>query len=433
MIKSKLVLSLFTAGVLYGMPLMINDIAGIAKANAAEPTKRESKRVPAMRNRVYSQLARAQELADAGDKIAGFEVLDEVSDRIEQLNSYEKAMMWNFYGFMYYGNDDIDNAIDAFEQVIAQEAIPDSLYLSTIYSLAQLAMQTQDYAKALGFLKQWQANSDKELQPGQHIMFAQVYYQDKKFNDALTHINSAIELAQTNNEIPKENWLILQRAAYYELKQPEKVTQVMEMLVKLYQKPEYWLQLAGMYGEIGEEKKQLGAMETAWQAGFVTKESDIVMLAQLYLFNQLPYKAAKLLDDAIAKGVVVADEKRIQLMAQAYVMAKEDEKAIPVLHKGAEIAENGKFDEQLAQAYLNTEKWQDAITSANTAIKRGALENEGNMHLALGMSYFNLGDYHQAITAFKQAQKFEKVAKTAKQWATYVAKERDHKLRLAMN
>lgn len=432
MMKTKFIISLIAAATLYSAPAVLGDVTG-AVANAAEPTKRESKRVPAMRNRVYTQLARAQQLADAGDKAAGFEVLNDVKERINQLNSYEKAMLWNFFGFMHYGNDDIANAITSFENVIAQEAIPDSLYLSTVFSLAQLAMQQQDYEKALGFLKQWQANNEKELQSSQHIMFAQVYYQDKKYADALTHINAAIDLSKAKQETPKENWLILQRAAYYELKQPEKVTEVMEELVRLYQKPEYWIQLAGMYGEIGEEKKQLGAMETAWQAGFVTKSTDIIMLAQLYLFNQLPYKAAKLLDDSIAKGIVVADEKRIQLMAQAYVMAKEDEKAIPVLIKGTEIAEDGKFDEQLAQAYLNTERWKLSIDSANAAITRGGLDNEGNMHLALGMSYFNLGEFDKALGAFDNALAFKKVAKTAKQWSSYVKKEKEHQARLAMN
>lgn len=432
MMKTKFIISLIAAATLYSAPAVLGDVTG-AVANAAEPMKRESKRVPAMRNRVYTQLARAQQLADAGDKAAGFEVLNDVKERINQLNSYEKAMLWNFFGFMHYGNDDIANAITSFENVIAQEAIPDSLYLSTVFSLAQLAMQQQDYEKALGFLKQWQANNEKELQSSQHIMFAQVYYQDKKYADALTHINAAIDLSKAKQETPKENWLILQRAAYYELKQPEKVTEVMEELVRLYQKPEYWIQLAGMYGEIGEEKKQLGAMETAWQAGFVTKSTDIIMLAQLYLFNQLPYKAAKLLDDSIAKGIVVADEKRIQLMAQAYVMAKEDEKAIPVLIKGTEIAEDGKFDEQLAQAYLNTERWKLSIDSANAAIKRGGLDNEGNMHLALGMSYFNLGEFDKALSAFDNALAFKKVAKTAKQWSSYVKKEKEHQARLAMN
>lgn len=432
------VLSLTAAGVIFTMPaLMQTPISSVAHAESSTQAsttkvtkKRASKKVPAMRNRVYSQLARAQKLSDDGDKIAGFEVLDEVKDRIEQLNSYEQAMLFNFYGFMYYANDDLASAIDSFEQVITQEAIPESLYLSTTYSLAQLAMQQQDYKKALVFLNQWQTSNTKAITANQHIVFAQVHYQDKNFNSALEHVISAIDSHKLQGGIAKEPWLILQRAAYYELKQPKKVAEVIEQLVKYYEKPAYWLQLAGMYGELGQEDKQLGAMETAWQAGYVTKESDIIMLAQLYLFNQLPYKAADLLDNAIGKGIVVANEKRLELLAQAYMLAKEDEKAIPVLVKAAEISDTGKFDAQLAQSYLNLEKWALAIDSAKQAIKRGGLDNLGNMYLVLGMSHFNLQKFDDSLLAFEHAQELPDTAKTAKQWTSYVSKEQRYQIQL---
>lgn len=430
---SKFIVYLTAAFALYAVPMLTSDFTGIGKAQAADGQKRESVRVPAMRNRVYTQLARAQGIADAGDKKGGFEVLDEVKGRINQLNDYEKAMLWNFYGFMHYADDNLSKAMESFENVVAIKAIPESLYLSTVYSLAQLAMQQQDYKKALKFLADWRANNPKDLLASQHVLFAQVHYQDKSYAPVIEHINEALSLAKAKNELPKEQWLILARAAYYELKQPEKVTEVMETLVKLYPKPQYWLQLAGMYGEIGKEDKQMGAMETAWQAGFVTKPSDIIMLTQLYLFNELPYKAAKLLDESIAQGIVIADEKRLQLLSQAYVMAKEDEKAIPVLIKGSEIAQDGKFDEQLAQIYLNTEQWHKAIELAKKALKRGDLSNEGNMHLALGMSHFNLKDFDQALVAFNRAEQFSPIAKTAKQWHRYVEKEHDYHMKLAMN
>lgn len=438
--KSKLLLSLFAATAIYSLPLTgLLSVAGLstglafaAEKGDAVKSKRASKKVPAMRNRVYTQLARAQQLADNGDKAAGFAVLDDVKERIEQLNGYEQAMLWNFYGFMHYGNDDIDNAIASFKQVIAQETIPDTLYLSTVYSLAQLAMQQQDYSQALAFLQQWQDSNVKVLDANQHIMFAQVYYQDKQYQQSLTHINQAVAIANQAQEAPKENWLILQRAAYYELKQPENVTHVMEALVKHYPKSQYWLQLAGMYGEIGQEKKQLGAMEAAWLAGYVTKPSDIVMLAQLYLFNQLPYKAAKVLDDAIAKGTVVAEEKHLALLAQAYISAKEDEKALPILAKASEIAEDGKYDAQLAQAYLNLDNWQLAIEYAEKALDRGT-ENAGTMHLVQGMSYFNLQEFDQAILALTHSQESGSTKKVASQWLVYVKKEKGHQMRLAMN
>ncbi|TPH14214.1 tetratricopeptide repeat protein [Litorilituus lipolyticus] len=433
----------------------------VAYAQATEQQKvehksyRASKKVPAMRNRVYAQLARAQKLADEGDKIEGFEVLDQVKDRIDSLNSYEQAMLFNFYGFMYYANEDVDMAIDSFNKVISDEkAIPDSLIISTLYSLAQLSMQQQNYAQALTYLEKWQAVNPKDLTANQHILFAQVHYQDKQYDKSLAAINDAIAMTEQENKIPKENWLILQRAAYYELKQPEQVTKVMEKLVRLYDKPEYWLQLSGMYGEIGQEEKQIAVMEAAYQAGYVTKSSDISTLAQLYLFHGAPYKSAKLLQKAIDEGSAVADEKSLDVIARAYLTAKEDDKAIQILTQLSMITESGKYDAMLAQALLNNEQWQAAIVAANTALTRinvtltasnnndealrASSEKElkmhlGNMYLVQGMANFNLKQFEQSLQAFAQAVKLPKTKKTAEQWAKYVEREqRNHNVHLAM-
>lgn len=437
MLMNKLAVPLLSIGLLCGLSA-VNLAHGQTiekKDNVNEQkitAKRSAKKVPAMRNRVYSELARAQKLADEGVKIAGFDVLDEVKERLDSLNSYERAMLWNFYAFMYYGNEDISSAIEHFELVIKEEAIPDSLYLSTLYSLAQLSMQQQNYQQALNYLQQWQTNNSKALTAQQHIMFAQVYYQDKQFDQVIPQVEQAIALAKQNNAAIKENWLILQRASYYELKQPEKVVAVMEQLVRLFDKPEYWLQLAGMYGEVAEEEKQLAVMEASWQAGHITKASEVMTLAQLYRFHQVPYKAAVLLEQAIADGTVVASEKSLEALAQAYVAAKEDEKALPILIKASEIADTGKFDVQLAQAYLNLERWQEAINAANRALLRGQITRTGDMHLVIGMAQFNLQAFDEALIAFTQAQKIPQSAKTAKQWFHYVEREQGQRERIAM-
>ncbi|PTB82620.1 hypothetical protein C9986_02485, partial [Pseudidiomarina aestuarii] len=78
----------------------------------------ERKRTPALREQVYSQLARAQELADAGDVPAGIAALQNVEAKISSMNSYERAMLWNFYGYMYYGQDNIERAIHYFSKVV---------------------------------------------------------------------------------------------------------------------------------------------------------------------------------------------------------------------------------------------------------------------------------------------------------------------------
>ena len=432
MIK-KLSLSLLSATILFSASSVISQELGGTVANAQESSaSNETVKVPAMRNRVYTQLARAQKMADEGNKEEGLAVLDVVKDRISSLNSYEQAMLWNFYGFMHYGNDNIPLAIENFEKVVAEKAIPLSLRTSTLFSLAQLSMQQQNYDQSLVYLEQWQTVNTKPLTSTQQMLFAQINYQNKDYKASLKYVNEAVELALTKDETPKENWFILQRANYYELKQPENVVKVIEDLIRFHDKPKYWIQLSGMYGEIGEAEKQLAVMESAYQAGFVSTSQDIITLVQLYRFHGVPYKAAKLLAKAIEDGSVAAEEKYLDMLAQSYIAAKNDEKAIPVLVKAAEIAETGKFDAYLAQSYLNLEKWDLAIASAKKAIKRGGVDRLGNMHLVIGMSNFNLKKFDASLTAFEDAEKLKETSKTAQQWYQYVKREQDAHIQLAM-
>lgn len=418
---------------------------------AKKHSYRASKKVPAMRNRVYAQLARAQKLADEGDKIEGFEVLDKVQERVDGLNSYERAMLFNFYGFMYYGNEDLTLAIDSFSKVVAETAIPDSLIISTLYSLAQLSMQQQNYKAALGYLNKWKKLNNKVLTSNQEMLFAQVFYQDKDYVNSLMHIDKAISLVEIKHKLPKENWLVLQRATYYELKQPLQVTKVMEKLVRLYDKPQYWLQLASMYGETGHEDKQMAVMEAAYQAGYVNKSSDILTLSQLYLFHGAPVKAANLLANAIEQGEVDPIERNLDLLSRAYLSAKEDKKAINVLRQLSDLVEEGKYDALLAQTFLNTEQWQLAITYADKAISKAVKLRDvnhkksvkksasylGNMYLATGMAQFNLKHFEKSLSAFANATQQVKTKKTAQQWTKYVVREQENHLqqkqvRLAM-
>lgn len=437
MMIKKIAFSLFTLTSVYTAPLVLADMNSAFAAEAStQAAPQETVRVPAMRNRVYSQLARAQKIADEGDKAGGFAVLDEVKEQLSNLNSYEKAMLWNFYAFMHYANDELVKTTTYFKKVVDEKAIPQSLRLSTLYSLSQLSMQIQDYAQSLAYLKQWQALNSKDLSASQQILFAQIYYQLKDFEASKSYTSTTIEAAIALGKTPKENWLILQRANEYELKQPKAVTKTIEMLVKYYDKADYWVQLAAMYGEIQEEEKQLAVMESAWQAGYVTKPADIITLVQLYRYHGVPIKAANLLTKALKNDQVEENERHLEMLAQSYLAAKDDEKSIPVLIQAASIAKTGKFDAQLAQSYLNLEKWALAIKSANKALERGSLESDatmGTLYLVLGMANSNLQQFEESLEAFAKAQEFDASAPMAKQWYAYIEKEQFHQNRLVMN
>lgn len=424
-------LSLILGSVLYTAPQALS-VMGFEQGQAHAGEERKTKKVPALRERVYSQLARAQKLADEKQPQEGLAVLSDIAKRADSMNSYERAMLWNFTAFIHYNLEQYPEAISYFEKVVAEDAIPESLQLSTLKSIAQLHMMQENYEQTIAYLDRWKAANTKALTANDYVLFAQVYYQTKQYQNAVGPISTAISLVENKGEAPKENWLILQRAVYFELKQPEKVAAVLEKMVRLFDKPEYWIQLGGMYGELEKEKEQLAVLEAAWQAGYITKSSDILNLAQLYYFHQVPFKAGRLLEQAMEKGIVEKSVKNLEFLAQAWSFAKEEQKSIPALVQAAELSDSGNLDARLGEVYLNLEQWKKAVDASLTALKKGELKNEGQAHLVLGMAYFNLNKFDKSIASLGLATGFKKSQKMASQWAKYVSNEKESQRRLAL-
>lgn len=425
--KLSLVTSALLGAVIYMAPVSSSlHGANIALAQESEVATRKLKRVPTLRGKVYEQLARAQKLADEENVAEAIEVLDQVKGKMSSMNSYEIAMMYNFYAFIYYNEEDFAKAYESFKSVVEQDPIPEAFEQTTLFSLAQLSLMQSKYDDVLAYLDRWEGLNQGKIPAKNHVIKAQAMYQKKDYAEAANFIQLAIDTQEENPDdgIADENWYILQRAIYYELKQPKKVTEVLVKLVRYYEKPKYWLQLGGMYGEIGEEKKQLAVMEAAHQMGYVESGSDLFNLAQLYYYHQVPIKGADVMEEAMASGKLDKNLKNLRFLSQCYAASKDNDKAIPVMTQAAELSEDGELNSQLAQLYLNTDQWDLAIENARKALDKGDLRSPGTVHLVIGMSLFNKQRFAEALNALAEAEKFKRTEKMAKQWQRYVAGEK---------
>jgi tetratricopeptide (TPR) repeat protein len=396
----------------------------------AELLSQERKRTPALREQVYSQLSRAQQLADGGDIKGGLAVLATVESKLKSMNSYERAMLWNFYGFMHYGQDDIATAISYFSKVVEEDPIPDALLQGTLFSLAQLALGQERYQDSLDYLAKWQQVVGGEPQAKALVLRAQALYQMKRYDEALSPILAAIEASDKAGQRPDENWYVLARAIYFELDQIDRVAEILVQMIKHYNKAEYWVQLAGVYAQLGEDKKQLAVLEAAQAQGYLTKGQDILNLAQAYFVNDIPYKAALTLAQAIADQKVEANLRNLKLLAQSWVAARETDKAVAALAQAAALSDDGELDAQRAQVLLNAERNDEAMLAAQQALEKGGLKQPGNMHLVIGMAALNKADFNVALKAFAAAKQFDEVRRTATQWERYASAEKEQAERI---
>ncbi|MDG1122071.1 MAG: hypothetical protein P8J70_10130 [Glaciecola sp.] len=401
-----------------------------AVQSVTKASDKKTREVPALRGKVYEQLARAQSFADNNQAQEAFAILNAVEDKKNSMNSYEIAMLYNFYGFIYYNLEQPDKALDAFKQVIAQPGIPESFEQSTLFTLAQLSMMQSEYQAAIDYLTRWEGINAGKVPPKNIFIKAQAYYQNKQFELAGQYVTQAVKLKEAEGMIPDEGWLILQRAIFYELKQPEKVKDVLVKMVKLFNKPKYWIQLGGMYGELGLEKQQLAVMESALQQGFITNASDVFNMAQLYYYHQAPIKCAELMQQSLANGVLQESLRNLKFLGLCYQSAQENDKAVPVMQAAAALSSDGELYAKLAQLLLHIEDFDAAISNAQLALDKGAVQDAGTVHIILGMAYYNKREFERSLDHLAKAEEFSSTRKMALQWQQFIDGE---KRRYALN
>ena len=104
----------------------------------------------------------------------------------------------------------------------------------------------------------------------------------------------------------------------------------MKILVKDFPKRDYWMRLAGIYGQEGEENLQLNTLQAAYAGDYFERESDFTSLAGLLMAREVPFKAAKVLKDGLEREVVERTARNLQSYGQAWQLAQEVDEAIPV-------------------------------------------------------------------------------------------------------
>lgn len=389
----------------------------------------ETRKTPAMRERVYQRLSEAQACAEMDDITCAMELLAEVRE-MQGLNSYEVAQMWNFYAFIYIGQDNFPDAINAYEQVLQQADLPLGMETATRFTLCQLYFQQERYRDSLAMLDSWFGLTDTP-NPDAYILKAQIFYSLEEFANGIPAVQDGIRVAQEMGRDVQENWYRLLNVFYFELEDYPNVIATLRTLVETWPKREYFVQLSAMYGQEGEEGRQLALWETAYEAGWLTRSNELVQLAQLLLGADIPVKSARIMADGLESGAIESTETNWRILAQSWQLAQEHELAIPAMIQAAALTETGEIDLRLAQSYQNLGRYDECVDSAREALDKGDLRREDQANMILGACLFELKEYGQARTAFRLAAEDNRSATSARSWIDYVDLEEDRERQLS--
>ena len=391
-------------------------------AQSDKKDERKTKQTVAMSQPIYEALLEIQELVEAEDYAGAQSKINELQGKKKKMSPYEEAQIWNLSGYNNYLQEKYPDAIRSYENVLSQPELPEALQQSTLKTLAQLHFTVEDYQKALDTIKRLMA---VVIEPAADIFMleGQAYFSMQKYEEAINPIKTAIDMYRDQGRVPRENWLLLLRVCYWELKDFPNMLIVLEELIEAYPKDSYILTLAGVHSELGDTKKQLSLTEALYEKGYIDGKTHAVNLANLYLLHGIPYKAAKVLEKELAAKTIKSDVRNLRLLSQAWYSAREDEKAIPPLLLAAQAGDDGELYIRLAQSYINLEKWAEAADAAKKGLAMGGIKRMDTANIMYGMALFNQRKLEQARRVFQAAGKDKRSKRASQQWIKYVDSE----------
>jgi len=412
-------------------------VAPVAQAAEEEQKPQKTRRVPSMSEAVYKKLAEGQEAIDAKDYVTAEQVMKSMLERSKRYNGNEIGQVHSMLGYIYFLKEDYKSAIREYKMVVAQgEDIPEGLEQTTLYTLAQLSFVEGFYTDALKFMEDFIAKANNPG-PEPRIFMGQVYYQMKDYPKAITQMIAGIDMARERGLTIKENWWQLLNFLYYEQENMPKTIETLEILVRDFPKRDYWIRLAGMYGQEGQEKKQLHTLQAAYAGDYLSKETDFTNLAGLLMQEEAPYKAAKVMEHGLNDKIIERSSKNLRALGQAWQLAQEVDKAIPVLEDAADLADDGRIYDQLAYVYLEADRYDDCVRSANGALDKGGVRKKQSTYFVRGLCLYNNDKLNDARGSFvscrneSRRDEDDTNLRTCAQWITFIDREKDRLAKIA--
>ncbi|MBW2398767.1 MAG: hypothetical protein JRG80_05790 [Deltaproteobacteria bacterium] len=403
-------------------------LAPLAEVGAAEAVKQEIDREAltkdraqkAARNpvspRISRYLAAAADAVDEDDPQEAKRLLNKLS--MNRLNRYERVLVYRMLAYVSYGANESEEAIANFKKVLELEMLPVKDETKVRFYIAQLYASIQQWEKAIEWLKVWLTYAEEPDPLGFYLMGI-AYYQLEDFDQAIAQAKKANELSPE----PRESWLRLLAALYSREQDHANAALVLEELLLRFPKKPYWVQLSLIYGAKEDYRRSLAVQQVAYTQGFLTEDKELRRLARSYLYHDLPYPAAKVIEKAIEAGAMARDSESFELLANSWIAAREYERSITPLRTAADLSDNGNLYVRLGQVYMQREIWDEAWVLLEKAVQKGGLKNPGNADLLLGITLYNDTHVDRARTSFMRAMQHDSTRDAAKNWISHLDTE----------
>ena len=377
----------------------------------------EKKKNYKLESNVHAELIGIHEQIEEGQNVKALKKLKKLISS-NNLKAYDSAVVYQTIGFAKSNIGEFEEAAENFIQALSIDALPKDVTHELNYSAAQLLIHIDKSKEGLEYLSKWFATETKTTGDA-HILAATAYYNIKDYQQLITHAEKALVLSSK----PQLSWYELLLAGYYEINEYQKSATLLEtIIIKYPKKLNYWLQLAEIYQRLEQGKKALAIYELAYAKGLL-KRDDINRLISNYLYLEMPYKAAVLLEKEMAVGDIKPDIEMLKLLANSWMLAQEKKKAEPVFKEIIKNLKDNYSRLRLGQLYTEAEEWQQVIEVLNVEFESKDKVLLSKINLLLGIAQYHSRNIDKATKAFTSALSDKSTEEQAIWWLQHLKKE----------
>lgn len=373
---------------------------------------------------ISKKLAEVRELLSQNKLAEARRVIDDLEKR-RNLKVSDQANIFQFAAYVRTQQDQNREAADYFQKAVDLNALAPAAQKGMILQLARVYGLLEEFEKALTAVNLWFEPGDYTPPQAQvaeaHFLKGMILNRLKRMDEAVPEVEKAIELSAN----VKEGWLQLLVSLYYQLDNFPKVAETLEKLIANFpDKKNYWTTISQIYAQLDRMDRALAMLQLAHQMNLLDKDREFLALSQHLINQEIPFQCGQTLEKAIGDKILAGDAKNYGFLANCWLVAREQQRALDPLLKGAEASEDGSLYLRLAYIHLQRDRYEEAIPVLQKALAKAKPGERGAVNLLIGVAQLGVKHLDEAERALRAAMTDEKARADAERYLTYLEQER---------
>ena len=356
----------------------------------AKVTERIFKQIEKMQD-AYNEEGREEEAIRIGEEILAN----------ERAKPYDRALALLLAGGAAANLGDDARAASYLERAIESNALPNENHYNAMHTLGGVYFNSEQWAKAQATFKRL-IDETHTKDPEFHKLYGAAFYNADQFAESIEPLKRAIELDAEGSDSQSMQMLM---GAYSELDRDADALALAEsMMRKNPDDKRMLLNVVALYSNLGQSEKAAALLTDALARGMISTADDYKRLYATYFQMDREVDAARIIEEGLAKNILPQDGETYTNLAQAHYFSDNIPGAIAAAQKGAPLAADGKLSLFLAQVLNQEDRNAESIAAAKQALAKG-LDKPGDAWMVIARAEYYSDNIAGAKAAFQEAAK----------------------------